>query len=100
MNSGHQLNRIVVSSFLAGLAIVSLALLVGLSAPPAWAQAATGSISGQVTDQQNAAIAGAEVKLIDVATNTTQSSTTNEVGQYNFVSVPAGVYNLAVGHPG
>src|SRR5437868_13555244 len=96
MTSGHQLNRIAVSLFLAGLAIVSLALLAGLLAPSAWAQSATGTISGLVTDQQNAAIAGAEVKLTDVATNTFQHTTTNEAGRYNIVSVPPDVCNLTV----
>src|SRR6202163_2378475 len=100
MNSGHQLNRIIVSSFMAGLAVISLALFASLAAPPAWSQAATGSIEGQVTDQQNAAVAGAEVRLVDVSTNTTQSTTTNEVGRYTFISVPPGVYNVTVSHPG
>ena len=75
--------------------------LLTLSAISGWAQsAATGSISGQVTDQQSAAIPGAEVRLIDTATNTAQTATTNEVGRYIFISVPPGVYTISVTHEG
>ena len=93
MNLGHKLNRVSVSSFF-------VVLLLSLGATSAWPQSATGSISGQVTDQQSATIAGAAVKLVDVSTNSSQSSTTNDVGRYNFISVIPGVYNLTVSHPG
>ncbi len=63
----------------------------------AWAQSAsTGTISGQVTDRQEAAIAGAEVALLDTSTNTSQTTQSNEVGRYIFLNVAPGVYNLTV----
>jgi protocatechuate 3,4-dioxygenase beta subunit len=77
-----------------------LAALFFICTTPAQAQSsATGTITGQVTDQQNAAIAGAEVKLVDVSTNEAQTTVTNDVGRYSFISVPPGVYNLNVQHP-
>ncbi len=75
-------------------------MLAGLllsPAVPAWSQVTTtGSVSGQVTDQQNAAIPGAEVKLFEASTNSTQSTVTNEAGRYIFVSVPSGIYDITV----
>jgi len=67
----------------------------------AWSQATdVGSINGLVTDPSGAAIAGAEVKLTDPATNTTQTIATNEVGRYTFISVPPGTYDISVTHAG
>jgi hypothetical protein len=69
---------------------------LSLGALPAWSQAtSTNTITGQVTDPSNAAIAGAEVKLIDTSTNIVLTSVTNETGRYIFVNVPSGTYNLA-----
>ncbi len=68
---------------------------------PAWPQAtSSASVTGQVTDQQGAAIVGADVKLIDLATNTELSTTTNEAGRYVFVNVHSGTYNLTIGKAG
>ncbi len=92
MNPSHKLNRVIVFSFFAVILI--------LGATSGWAQSATGTISGQVMDPQGATIAGSEVKLVDTSTNSTQGTTTNEVGRYTFISVPPGVYNLTVSHPG
>src|SRR5579864_4628444 len=83
-----------------GILVVCLGMLVTFSSTPALAQSSTGSISGVVTDPSGAAIVGAEVKLVDTSTNTTQSATTNEVGRYTFVSVSPGVYNVSVAHTG
>jgi Carboxypeptidase regulatory-like domain len=68
---------------------------------PAWSQVtATGSVAGQVTDQQGAAIAGAEVKLFSAATNSTQSTVTNDAGRYIFIAVTPGVYDITVSKEG
>ncbi len=81
--------------------IVCLALAITFSANLAWAQATnTGTVSGQVTDQQGAAIAGAQLKLIDVATNTPRVTNSNQDGRYTFVNVAPGTYNIEVSKPG
>ena len=54
-----------------------------------------GSISGQVTDQQSAAIVGAEIKLVDPSTNTARTTTNNDVGRYSFASVAPGTYDVS-----
>src|SRR5437667_98107 len=93
MNKSFTLNRF-------GLLAICLGVLLAFSGMPAWAQSSTGSISGIVTDPSGASIVNASVKLVQVDTNSTQTSSTNEVGRYSFISVQPGVYSLTVAHPG
>jgi hypothetical protein len=90
-----------VCSIFLRLAVCCLAFLAILSAPPAWSQATTTStVTGQVTDPQNAAIPGVEVKLIDTATGATQTAITNEAGRFIFVNVNNGTFNLTFSKTG
>ncbi len=67
-----------------------------LCANGAWAQTSTaGTVAGQVMDEQNAAIAGAEVKVTDTATSTSQTASTNAEGRFVFSQVPPGNYNIS-----
>lgn len=78
-----------------------LVFVLCLSSTSAFAQsAATGTIGGQVTDQQGAVIVGADVRLIDLTTNSTRSATTNDTGRYDFVNVPPGTYDVTVSKQG
>jgi hypothetical protein len=68
---------------------------------PVYAQASSsGTVSGQVTDQSDAAVPGADVKLTDITTNTPRTTTTNDAGRYIFVDIPPGTYVLTVSKPG
>jgi len=58
--------------------------------------ATTGVVSGTVTDPTGAVIPGAEVTLLDTATNIARTMHTNEAGQYVFASVTPGIYKLTV----
>ncbi len=81
--------------------MVFIGILLAGGAIPAWSQAtSSASVTGQVTDQQGAAVAGAEVKLIDLATNAELNTTTNDAGRYVFVNVHSGTYNLTISRPG
>jgi hypothetical protein len=91
-------NRLRVSLYL-GVLVACLGILT-ITSVPAFGQAATGTIAGIVTDPSGAAIAGAEVRLVDVGISSTQSSTTNDVGRYTFINVQPGTYNLQVSHAG
>src|SRR6266705_5258434 len=82
------------------LSLCCLAALLSLGTTLVRSQTSTSSITGQVTDQQNAAIVGAEVKMTDVATNAVQAASTNETGRYVFVNVPSGIYNLTYSKAG
>lgn len=70
---------------------------LSLGGLPAWAQSAnTGTISGQVNDQQGGAIPGAAVRLTDTSTKATLSTSTNDAGRYIFVNIAPGNYDLSV----
>jgi hypothetical protein len=84
-----------------GRVAVCLGLLLAAAVMPAVAQsAATGTVSGLVSDQQSAVLRGAVVKLIDNATNAERETVTNDTGRYIFNSVPLGNYDLTVTQPG
>ena len=78
------------------LAIVCASLLLPVSSVPAWAQTATGTIVGQVSDPSGAAVVNAEVKVTDPTTNSSQTAKTNEVGRFTFPSVAPGTYDVTV----
>src|SRR5216683_3566721 len=101
MKSSSKLSHVGFASFFFfGLSVVCLGLLLGLAATPAFAQSATGTITGQVTDQQGAIIGGAEVKLIEPTTSSTRSAVTNDAGRFTVVNVPPGNYDVTVTKPG
>jgi len=82
------------SLFLSGFALV-LGLCLCLNTTPGWGQAtSTSTVTGVVTDQQNAAVPGAEVRLTDLSTNAALTASSNEAGRYVFVNVPPGDYSL------
>jgi hypothetical protein len=83
------------------LVVCCLAILVIAGAPSGWSQAtSTSTITGQVTDPQGAAVAGAEVRLLDTGTGGTQVALTNEAGRYIFVNLSTGTYDLMVSKAG
>src|SRR5690348_700742 len=56
--------------------------LVTLTAQPVWGQAVYGSIIGTVTDPQGAAVANAKVTVTNQRKGTTDTTTSNESGNY------------------
>lgn len=78
-------------------AAAALILGIILSSTPLWCQAtSTGTVQGQVVDQQGAPIPDAKVTLRDVATNTPHTTISNSDGRYTFVNVNPGDYNIEV----
>jgi len=78
-------------------------LLAGvlLMSATAWPQAtSSNTVSGTVTDQQQAAIPGAEVRLLDPSTNQALAAKTNDAGRYIFVNVNSGTYGITVSKDG
>jgi hypothetical protein len=65
----------------------------------AWADVA-GRVSGMVSDPSGALVAGATVTLNNVGNGIKQSATTNDQGQYSFLVVPIGRYELEINSPG
>src|SRR6516225_257236 len=59
------------------------------------AQTSTGgTVSGQVVDQQGAAMPGVAIKLIDPATNITLTTKTNDAGRFLIANVNPGTYDI------
>ena len=75
-------------------AAVVLLLLLAFAA--ASAQEFRGSLSGNVTDPNGAALPGATVEIKNVETNSASTATTNEQGGYSFPLLQPGKYTLTV----
>ena len=60
----------------------------------------TGTVLGTLSDPSGAAVADASVTLRNRATNSSTTQTTNSAGQYTFVNVAPGDYEISVKQPG
>lgn len=78
------------------LLIVCLGVLILLVPARANAQSTGGRIRGTVTDPSGGAVAGAKVTLINEATNTARETQTSATGEYLFLEVPVGSYEINV----
>jgi hypothetical protein len=63
-------------------------------AAPALAQAARGSILGNIADTSGAAVPGATITITEVRTNIAQNTVSNESGNYTFPNVRDGLYKV------
>src|SRR5271155_5612643 len=82
--------------------IISVAIILAsavLSSTPLLAQAPSGGLRGQVTDQSGAVVTQADVALTP-ATGTPLSTKTDAQGMYEFKGLAAGEYTLDVAAPG
>src|SRR5260221_10716719 len=69
------------------------------SVRPVQAQLLQGSITGNVTDASQAAVAGAKVVATEQTTNFARDTTTNAAGVYNLPTMPPGSYKVTVTAP-
>ncbi len=76
-------------------AAVALIVCCALVAP-ARAQVLYGSVAGNVTDASGAIVPGAEVTLVNKATNFTERVVTDDTGAYLIRNVPKGEYALTI----
>lgn len=74
--------------------------LLALGAQVSTAQLFPGRIAGTVRDVQGAVVAGATVKLANMATGMERSGVTNQNGEFNFPELALGTYRLTVAKPG
>jgi outer membrane receptor protein involved in Fe transport len=74
---------------------MAAALLLGLNAV-VFAQETTGTIAGQVKDQNGAAVIGAQVTMADPARGFQQTYLTTDEGTFNATQLPASDYTLTV----
>lgn len=94
MTSSSRLNHVGYSAFVFGLVVAIL------TATPVLAQSATGTLTGQVTDQQGAIIANADVRVVSPQTNSTITGQTNEVGRYTIPNLAPGLYDVTFSKTG
>ena len=60
-----------------------------------WSQTTTGSLRGEVSDDEGKAIPGVTITVSSPALiGGTRSTTTNEIGVFRFPSLPVGVYSV------
>lgn len=79
------------------LSLAALVLLLAVQSMPAWAQASNaGTVSGVVTDPQDAVIPDATVTLTNKENGATLKTTTLGDGHYLISNVPPGAYDLTV----
>jgi len=80
--------------------ITSLALLIAVWNAAAYSQSASGSILGQVTDPQGAALANTKITVTNVATQTASKTETDGEGNYRVLNLAIGSYTVTAEHPG
>src|SRR5581483_11051518 len=59
-----------------------------------------GELSGRISDASGAGVPNAVLTLTNTSTNAVRTVNSSSDGNYTFPSVPPGVYNLKVEHPG
>jgi hypothetical protein len=79
------------------MALLLLLPLAGThEAGSAYAQTQYATVTGRVTDEQDAVVPGATVTLTHLATNTSQQTRTNDEGLFVFGNVAAGTYEVRI----
>jgi hypothetical protein len=79
--------------------LVLLAALVGIQ-PSAFAQGSGSSLSGLITDNSQAVVPGAAVKVRHLSTNVTSQTVTDSAGYYRFPSLSIGEYEVTIDRAG
>ncbi|MGA8299450.1 MAG: carboxypeptidase regulatory-like domain-containing protein, partial [Terriglobales bacterium] len=75
-------------------------LSISLFAPNAWAQSATATILGHVTDPQGAAVARANITVTNTATQVVSKTQSDSEGNYRVPALPIGTYVVTAEHEG
>src|SRR5574341_1253219 len=68
--------------------------------PTAFAQTATGTLSGTVVDENGAVVSGVAVSVMNPATSLERNTTTNDAGFFTLPLLPPGTYTLTARRDG
>ncbi len=79
--------------------LVAFALLVAAQSN-GFGQTFLGSVTGTVTDQSGAVVAGAQIAVVDDATNTSYKAVSSSAGEFLFNNMPVGSYTVTVSTSG
>jgi hypothetical protein len=95
--SGTNFSRFTLRAllFVALLLIARQSLLI-----TAFAQSATATLSGTVTDQNGAVVPGVEITIINRATGLQRQATTGEQGEFTVPLLPPSTYTVRIQHTG
>jgi len=74
----------------------TLAALLGILCLSGFGQMVSGNLTGTVYDASGAAVPNAGVVAHNVATGIKSTTTSMSTGEYHFINLPVGIYNLAV----
>ncbi|HEX5432002.1 MAG TPA: carboxypeptidase-like regulatory domain-containing protein, partial [Bryobacteraceae bacterium] len=80
--------------------VVSVISCLCLAGAIALGQAATGTITGTVTDPAGAVVASANVEAKNIATGVVYPTATTTAGNYTISQLPVGTYQITVTVPG
>ena len=80
--------------------VLCAAVLLSLIAAPALAQTTVSTIEGTIKDAQGSVVAGAQVVVKSAALGIERTATSDAEGFYRITALPAGIYSLAITHPG
>ncbi|HET6932419.1 MAG TPA: carboxypeptidase regulatory-like domain-containing protein [Candidatus Acidoferrum sp.] len=94
----QQLQSVCCKSILFSAVLALLSFL--LSVPILNAQSTGGRVRGTVTDASGGAVAGVKVSLVNTATNISRESVTSATGEYLFLEVPVGGYEIDINQTG
>src|SRR5260370_10102994 len=78
------------------LAILATALVLMVASSDLLGQAVNATLLGTVTDSTGAVVTGAQVKLTEMRTELARTTGTSSSGNYVFVDIPPGQYEVAV----
>lgn len=67
---------------------------------PSFGQNSEGIILGHVTDPSGAIVSNAQVTIVNTATNIKFTTKTNAIGDYSFVNITPGKYNISITQKG
>ena len=82
------------------LAVVLAVVMMALAASWGSAQSTGGRVRGTVSDASGGVVAGVNVTLTNTATNVSRQTVTGANGEYLFLEVPVGPYEISVNQPG
>jgi len=82
------------------LLLLAMSFLLALASVPVVAQVETADILGKVSDNTDAIIVGASVKVTNIDTGIGRTQKSNDAGQFVFSALPIGRYSVAITNPG
>src|SRR2546430_3264721 len=80
--------------------VVVFVTVVAILTATADAQSTGGRIRGTVVDPSGGAVVGAKVLLTNEANGTQRDTQASATGEYIFLEIPVGSYQIQVDHPG